>query len=258
MAEPTSRAQFLNGVISVVVVVALLILIWKIAIIVFQPASFLVPAPEAVWEALVTKQHYLFSNAMITFLEMVLGLFAGAVSGILVALVLAQSRFLDRFLTPVVVTSQTLPVFAIAPLLVIWFGLGMGSKVVMASLIIFFPIVSAFYDGLKSTPQTWLDLARTWRASRLQTLLHFRVPAALPSLGSGLKIAATIAPIGAVVGEWAGASGGLGFVMLQANARIETDVVFAAILMLAVSAVFLRFCVSFAVDRLVFWSGKSI
>ena len=256
MAPSTSRSRLFSGLTGVVTVILLLILVWKSAIVIFEPPGFLVPSPESVWQAIITKRHYLFSNAIITMVEMVLGLISGAVLGILVALVLVQSQLLDRFLTPVVVASQTLPVFAIAPLLVIWFGLGLGSKIVMATLIIFFPVVSSFYDGLQSTPRTWLDLARTWQVSRFQTLIHFKVPAALPSLGSGLKIAATIAPIGAVVGEWAGASGGLGFVMLQANARIETDVVFAAILVLAVSAVLLRFCVSFAVDRMVFWSGK--
>ncbi len=125
---------------------------------------------------------------------------------------------------PVVVTTQTLPVFAIAPILVIWFGFGIGSKIVMASLIIFFPVASSFYDGLKQTSRTRLDLGRSWGASRSQLLRFMRIPAAMPSLMSGLKVAATIAPIGAIVGEWAGAAGGLGFVMLQANARTQTDV----------------------------------
>ena len=249
--------KLFKGVPYALFVLLVLVLGWKLAVVIFEPPKFLVPSPEAVWAVMVGQKDYLFTHALITFQEMVLGLVIGSMVGILVALLLVQFRVLDRFLKPVIITSQTLPVFAIAPLLVIWFGLGLGSKIVMASLIIFFPVASALYDGLRSTPKSWLDLAVIWNASPLQTLLRIRLPAAMPSLASGLKIAATIAPIGAVVGEWAGAAGGLGFIMLQANARVQTDVVFAAILVLALSAVLLRFLVTILTDELFFWSGKS-
>ena len=256
MPDNKSTAQVPAAAGAAIVILGL-VAIWKIAVLIFQPAPFLLPPPEAVAKVFATKYAYLAAHSWITMVEMVLGLVAGVLAGIVVALLLANAKRLDRFLMPIVVTSQTLPVFAIAPLLVIWFGLGMGSKIVMAMLIIFFPVASAFYDGLKTTPRTYLDLARTWNASRAQTLLYARLPAALPSLASGMRIAATIAPIGAVVGEWAGASGGLGFVMLQANARVETDMVFAAVIVLAVSAYVLRYLVSLVVDRLVFWSAHA-
>src|SRR5680860_896988 len=186
---------------------------------------------------------------------MILGLVIGSFMGIVIALGLSQFAILERYLMPVVVATQTLPVFAIAPLLVIWFGFGIGSKIVMASLIIFFPVASAFYDGLKSTPAVWLDLGKSCGATPFQMLLHLRIPAALPSLMTGLKVAATIAPIGAIVGEWAGARGGLGFVMLQANARTQIDLVFAALVLLAVSAFILRWLVVQFADRAVWWAG---
>lgn len=186
------------------------------------------------------------------------GFLVGSLAGIFIALLLSQFKILDRYLMPLVVVTQTLPVFAIAPLLVIWFGFGIGSKIVMAALIIFFPVASAFYDGLKSTSSTWLDLAQSWKMSRFQTLLYFRIPAALPSLMTGLKVAATIAPIGAVVGEWAGAAGGLGFVMLQANARTQTDVVFASLVLLALSAWALRWIIVQLADHFVWWSSTKV
>ncbi len=256
MKIPNLQNRLLAGIPGAVVVPIVLILVWKLSVTVLEPPAFLVPPPEAVWKVLIEQSDYLLTHAIITFQEMMLGLAIGSAFGVLVALILAHSRIVEQFLKPVIVASQTLPVFAIAPLLVIWFGLGLGSKVVMASLIIFFPVASALYDGLKSTPQTWLDLAKLWRVSPWQLLLHIRLPAALPSLASGLKIAATLAPIGAIVGEWAGAAGGLGFVMLQANARVQTDMVFAAILVLAVSAVLLRLIVTLITDRLLFWSNK--
>ena len=165
-------------------------------------------------------------------------------------------RSSQRLILPAIVTTQTLPVFAIAPLVVIWFGFGMPSKVFMAALITFFPVASAFHDGLSSTRREWLDLARGWAAGDLSTLLRIRVPAALPSLATGLKVAATLAPIGAIVGEWAGASAGLGYVMLQANARLQTDMVFACLVLLAAMAWLLRAAVALAADRIVFWKDS--
>ena len=141
------------------------------------------------------------------------------------------------------VISQAIPVFALAPVLVLWLGYGMASKVAMASLIIFFPVATSFYDGLRRTEPGWLDLARTMNASRWSALRRVRIPAALPSLASGLRVAAAVAPIGAVVGEWVGSSAGLGHLMLHANARLQVDLMFAALGTLALMALALYFAV---------------
>ena len=239
-------------------VCAFLLVLWQAAIWFFDPPQYLFPSPLAVTKVLVGNFSYLLTNMAVTVQEMLLGFLVGSLGGILVALLLSQFPVLDRYLMPLVVLTQTLPVFAIAPLLVIWFGFGIGSKIVMASLIIFFPVAVAFYEGLKSTSHTWLDLAQSWGMSDLQTLLHFRIPAALPSLMTGLKVAATIAPIGAIVGEWAGAAGGLGFVMLQANARTQTATVFASLVLLGFSAWVLRWIVVKLADRFVWWSAVKI
>jgi putative hydroxymethylpyrimidine transport system permease protein len=148
--------------------------------------------------------------------------------------------------TPIVVTSQALPVFAIAPVLVLWFGFGLASKIVMATTIIVFPVASSFYDGLTRTDEGLLDLATLYRATPLQRLAVIRVPAAMPGLVSGLRMAATVAPIGAIIGEWVGASSGLGLVMMQANAHFQTDFMFAALAVLVALSLALRL----AVDRL--------
>ena len=142
----------------------------------------------------------------------------------------------------------------LAPLLVLWFGFGLASKVVMATLVIFFPVTAAFSDGLRRTELEWLDLARTMGASPAALLRHVRLPAARPAFGSGLRVATAIAPIGAVVGEWVGASAGLGYVMLNANARIQTDVMFAALFVLAMVAILLWVAVDRALRRVLFWA----
>lgn len=154
---------------------------------------------------------------------------------------------------PLLLLSQAVPVFALAPLLVLWFGFGIASKVVMAVLVIFFPVTAAFADGLRRTAPGWLDLARTMGASPLAILRHVRLPAAMPAFGAGLRIATAIAPIGAVIGEWVGASAGLGYVMLNANARIETDVMFAALFVLALMTVLLWTLVDRLLRRLLYW-----
>lgn len=228
---------------------------WQAAVVAFRPPAYLLPSPAAVALVFARDGGYLAFHALTTLGEMIAGLAVGAAAGVAIALVLTRFPLAERFAMPAIVTTQTLPVFAIAPLIVIWFGFGAGSKVAMAALIIFFPVASAFHDGLKATETAWLDLVRGWGASPAQTLMKVRIPAALPALSSGLKIAATLAPIGAIVGEWAGASGGIGYVMLQANARVQTDTVFACLVILAVSAFLLRHAVAAACDRLVFWRG---
>ena len=162
------------------------------------------------------------------------------------ALLMALLPPLQPWLLPILVLGQTIPVFALAPLLVLWFGYGLASKVVMAILIIYFPVTAALFDGLRRTEPGWLDLARTMGATRWRTLYHLRLPAALPAFGSGLRIATAVAPIGAVVGEWVGSSAGLGYLMLHANARLQIDLMFAALIVLMAIALALYV----AVDRL--------
>jgi putative hydroxymethylpyrimidine transport system permease protein len=156
---------------------------------------------------------------------------------------------------PVLIASQAVPVFAIAPLLVLWLGYGMGSKIAMATLIIYFPVTANFYDGLRHTPPGWLDLARVMAPAsrRWAVLWHIAIPAALPALASGLRVAAAVAPIGAVLGEWVGSSAGLGYLMLHANSRMQVDLMSAALLVLAALAVGLYFTVDASLKRLLPW-----
>jgi putative hydroxymethylpyrimidine transport system permease protein len=162
-------------------------------------------------------------------------------------------RTARQWLLPVMVVSQALPVFALAPILVLWLGYGTGSKVAMATLIIYFPVTAAFFDGLRRTELGYLDMARTMGASRWAILRQIRIPAALPSFASGLRVATAVAPIGAIVGEWVGSSGGLGYLMLHANGRMQIDVMFASLFVLAVIAVVLYFAVDALLKRLLHW-----
>jgi putative hydroxymethylpyrimidine transport system permease protein len=250
---PARIYAILAWVFRAAAVFAALIAVWWVSVAIFQPPGYLLPGPMAVWHSIVGQWSYLSFHASITLLEMVLGLAAGTVLGVGTASLMALHRPAHAVLYPVLVASQALPVFAIAPLLVIWLGFGLASKVAMATLIIYFPVASAFHDGLRRTDPMLLDLARLHRASRWQTFRLIQLPAALPALGSGLRVAAAIAPIGAVVGEWVGASAGIGFVMLQANARMQTDTVFASLVLLGLSAVALRLITDVLTRRLTPW-----
>jgi putative hydroxymethylpyrimidine transport system permease protein len=183
---------------------------------------------------------------------LVLGCLLGCVSAVLVA----SSPPVRRWLMPVLVVSQAIPVFALAPALVLWLGYGLLSKVAMATLIIYFPVTAAFFDGLRRTDPGWLDLARTMGGSRWRILRHVRIPAALPALSSGIRVATAVAPIGAIVGEWVGSSAGLGYLMLQSNARLQIDVMFAALLVLALMAVGLYFIVDAGLRRILPWQAE--
>ena len=147
---------------------------------------------------------------------------------------------------PMMVLSQALPVFALAPLLTLWLGYGLWPKILMALLIIYFPVTSAFFDGLMNTPKGMLDLSRVMNGTSWRIMLNLRIPAAIPGLASGLRLAAVYAPIGAIIGEWVGASEGLGYLMLLANGRAKIDLMFAALIVL----VFMTLILHWLIDRL--------
>jgi len=230
-----------------------LLVIWQWLVILTGVPSFILPGPLSVFWALSEHGSLLLDHALVTLTEMILGLLLGSLLGLLSALSLSWFKTLRGWLLPVLVISQAIPVFALAPVLMLWFGFGMASKIVMTTLIIYFPVTAACYDGLRHTFQGWLDLAAIMGAGRRSQLLRIRLPAALPALASGLRVATSVAPIGAVVGEWVGSSSGLGYLMLHANARMQVDLMFAALLVLAVLAVTLYFLVDLGVRKAMPW-----
>ncbi|AWK87037.1 ABC transporter permease [Azospirillum thermophilum] len=235
------------------VTAAVLLGLWQAVVTLTGLPRFILPGPLLVADALQRQAPLLLGHALTTLAEMLLGLLFGVALGMASALALASFRTARRWLMPVLVVSQAIPVFALAPLLVLWLGYGMASKVAMATLIIYFPVTTALFDGLRRTDPGWLDLARTMGASPRATLLTIRLPAALPAFWSGLRVAAAVAPIGAVIGEWVGSSSGLGYLMLHANARMQIDLLFAALLILGLCAVALYAAVDALGRRVLPW-----
>ncbi|MDI2113314.1 ABC transporter permease [Commensalibacter nepenthis] len=231
-----------------------LFLLWQGIHLFLHIPPYLLPSPYSVFIAFKDNQALLWNAAFITFNETILGLILGCGLGMILALMMSLIPFIRQWLMPIILISQSIPTFALAPLLVLWFGFGVSSKVVMAMIMIFFPVTSAFFDGLTRTPTGWIELGKTMNASPLRQLLYIRIPAALPSFASGLRIAAAIAPIGAVVGEWVGASSGLGFLMQNANSRFQTDLMFAALFLLSLMTICLWGTVTIATTKLIPWA----
>lgn len=245
--------RWLNATVRPLVIAIVLIGGWEAFVRLTGQPKFILPAPSDVAAQVVARWDVLVVHFGVTAFEIVFGLLCGALLGGLAALTLAYFRGARQWLLPPLVVSQAVPVFALAPVLTLWVGYGMASKIAMAALIIFFPVTAAFFDGLRRTEPGWLDQAQVMGASRWRTLVHIQVPAALPACASGLRVAAAFAPIGAIVGEWVGASSGLGYLMLHANGRGQVDVMFAALVLLAAFSVTLYFAIDHALRWLLPW-----
>jgi putative hydroxymethylpyrimidine transport system permease protein len=222
----------------------LIVLAWEAAVQWCDMPRYIIPAPSAILTVTVNRFGLLMGHAMVTLAEVLLGfVLAGAVSALL-AVAITFSRTVERTLMPLIIASQTIPVFALAPLLILWFGYGMGSKVVMAAVIVFFPIVINAVNGLRSVDPDLVDLMKILEATDWQIFIKVKIPASLPFVFAGLKIGVAVSVIGAVIGEWVGSREGLGYLMIHANAQLKTELVFACILMLSLMGIFLYALVS--------------
>lgn len=230
-----------------------LLFFWELLVRLTGVPHYILPGPLKVYHALVLHWSVLLEHMLVTMTEIILGLVLGTVLGSLCALTMILSPLLKRWLLPVLVMSQAIPVFALAPILVLWLGYGMASKVAMAVLIIFFPVTSSFYHGMQRTEEELLEMARIMGAGYRSILRYIVIPHAMPAFAGGLRVAAAVAPIGAIVGEWVGSSKGLGFYMLHANARMQVDKMFAALFLLALASVVLYFVVDYLLVKLIYW-----
>lgn len=235
--------------------------LWQVTVLLTAAPHFILPSPWRVAQAGYHSRVVIAENAWVTASEVLLGLLIGTVLGVVTAIQLALSKTAARLILPILVFTQAVPVFALAPLLTLWFGYGMGSKIVMAVLIIYFPVTSAFHDGLTQSDSGYRDLSISMGAEKWRFMRYIQIPNALPSLGSGLRLAAVYAPIGAVIGEWVGASKGLGYLMLLANGRAKIDLMFASLIVLACLTVILHCAVGAVASKLTLYAqgapGKS-
>lgn len=234
-------------------VVALLV-IWEVVTRGFGVPGYILPAPSVIVVSLVDKWAILWPAALVTLLETISGFLLSAFIGITLAVVITSSVFLRNNLMPLIVALQLIPVIAIAPVILIWAGYGLASKIVIAFIISLFPVVINTSVGLLSIERELVDLFRSLRAPRLALFFKAQVPNSLPYIFTGLRVSITLAMIGAVVGEFVGGSKGLGYLIVVGTSNLETDFVFAGIALLAVGG-YLLFGLLETIERYVIpWS----
>ena len=228
---------------------------WEFIVDVFDVPVIILPPPSAIvvsfWQILLAGE--LGVHLAVTMFEVIAGFVLGAVSGLLLGFAVALSPLAERLFYPYVVAFQTVPKVAVAPIVVIWFGYGMSSKVVITAMIAFFPVLANAIVGLRSAPQDQVDMMMSYTASRWQVFRMVRLPASLPYIFVGLDVAIVLSVIGAIVGEFVGAKAGLGFLILQKNFNFDMAGTFVVLIVLSVIGVGLHEIVNRVQRRIVFW-----
>jgi putative riboflavin transport system permease protein len=242
------------GVISLVSALVL----WELAARYAGLPAFMLPSPGQVWDRFILslQDGSLLRHTAVTMFEILVGLALGFSAASILGYLLAKSRSVERLLSPYIVASQAIPIVAIAPLLVIWFKTGLTSKVLICALIVFFPVLINTIVGLRSVPEELQDLMRSLQATRWQMVRYLEVPSALPVMLGGARISATLAVIGAVVGEFAGADRGLGFLINVGRGQYDTALVFVAVFTLVLMALSLYGLVVLIEARLLSWRER--
>ena len=243
------RGRAVLGWLLPLATLALLVVAWHVATVLAGWEEWLVPSPVDVWHSLVDARELLPEHVWRTLLETLLGFGLAILVGIPLGTAIAYSRFLERTIYPVLLALNAVPKVAIAPILVLWMGFGIGPKVVIAFLLCVFPIVISTATGVRSTPPELIELIRSLSASPAQVFLKVRFLAALPHVFVGLKVAISLAVIGAVIGEFVGADKGLGHVIIASGSNVNTSLAFAAMVLLALMSIVLFYALV-ALERL--------
>ena len=227
-----------------------LILIWEFVVWFLDIQRWLLPPPTIIFQELIDSIGLLSRHAGVTLLEIIMGFAVSLMIGVALASGIVWSRTMERSIYPIIIASQTIPIFTLAPLLIIWVGTDIFSKVIVVVLFTFFPLVVSLVTGLRSVDSESVDMFRTLGATNAQIFRKLMIPTALPNFFAGMKVAVVVSVIGAVIGEWVGASAGLGWLMKLSGPQFQTARVFAAIVVLSVVAITL-FSVIVAIEK---WS----
>jgi len=250
--RPNAGVAFLRR-LTPIAGIAVFLAIWQSGVVVYQVPAYLLPPPTMIAQTFVDEFPRLLRHGWITTYEMLGGYALAVAIAIPLAIAITSSKRFDEFVMPTMLFFQVVPKVAIAPLFLVWFGVGTTPKVLVAFLISFFPIVIDAAVGLRSMSPEMNDLARSMGASRMQVFAQFRLPTSLPYLFSGLKVAATLAIAGAVVGEFVGADKGLGYLLLTTNSNMETSLMFATIVALTIIGLAFFYLVEFVESLLIPW-----
>ena len=251
------RSSQLRRTVKIVLTLVIFAVLWELACRVFKVPTYLVPKPSDIALRLYDKRGLYLGQTWVTLYETVAGFLLADLVGIVAAALVVMIPSLRDVIMPLLLIAQIVPKVAIAPILLIWFGYGLVPKILVAFLVAFFPVVVNTASGLISVEPELLDLGRSLEASRWQTFWKFRIPAALPDLFSGMKIAITLAVIGAVIGEFIGGNRGLGYLIIIANQELDTPLAFAALFILSVGGILLYGAIELLERLLIPWAAPA-
>lgn len=237
--RPVRALRHLRANLPPILLILAILVAWEWAVAAFDVPKGILPAPSAIAFVLVDKWARFADNLGVTLIEILWGFVLGLAFGVGSAILIFYSRLFERTVYPIIVISQVVPIFAIAPLLIIWFGFGMTPKIIITAIVVFFPITVNMVVGLRSTDRGVINLMRSYRASEWQIFRYVRLPTALPLLFAGIQTGITYSVIGAVIAEWVGSDKGIGNLMITANSISRTDIVFASILLVGAVGILL-------------------
>jgi ABC-type nitrate/sulfonate/bicarbonate transport system permease component len=249
----TTQSRILSRAVTPLIYVVV-VGVWEAAVRIFHVPGWILPAPSAIAAISAVWAPELALNSFVTLRETLVGFFVSLVLSIPLAIIIAFTSVSRRIIYPILLGLQSVPKVALAPLVILWLGIGNWPKIVIVILVCFFPILVNLVAGFEATPQAMLDLMHSLRASRWAIFRRLRVPIATPYLFTGCKIAITFAVIGAVIGEFVAAQEGLGYLILISTAQSQTSLAFAAIILLTVISVILFYSIEFFEKRLVTWT----
>jgi ABC-type nitrate/sulfonate/bicarbonate transport system permease component len=222
----------LRAVAAPLLLMALIIALWQFLVWLLEIQAYVLPAPSAIAAEIISERAVIFSQLKVTLFEIFAGYLLAVAVGFVLSVLIVYLPAFRRGVLPLIVASQTIPVIAIAPILVIWFGYNALPRIIITALVAFFPLTVNFVTGLQSVSAEFINFFHSLNASEAQIFRKLRFPAALPNVFAGLKVASTLAVIGATIGEWVGASAGLGYLMSQDSAQLNTTRVFASLVVL--------------------------
>jgi NitT/TauT family transport system permease protein len=233
--------------------IVLIVAVWALACWLANIPTVVLPTPDKVLRALVVRRDLLLEESWITLKETLYGFLMALVVGLPLAVAVANSRPLNLMFYPLLIALQSVPKVALAPMILVWLGTGLESKLAIVWLVAFFPIIVDTAAGLRATPKELLELARSLNASAMQIFLKVQLPAALPFVVTGAKVAITLAVIGAVIGEFVGSSDGLGFLLQSATSQLDTPLAFAALFALSALGIFVYALVGLGERMMASW-----
>jgi ABC-type nitrate/sulfonate/bicarbonate transport system permease component len=224
----------IRGIATPLLLTVVILAAWEIAVRLLAIPRYVLPTPSQIAGEIVVDRSMIFGQLAVTLIEIACGYALSAVVGFCLSVLIVYSAAFRRGVLPLIVASQTIPVIAMAPLLVIWFGYNAVPRIIITALVAFFPLTISFVTGLQAIEPEFINFFRSLKANEAQIFFKLRLPAALPNIFGGLKVATTLAVIGATIGEWVGASAGLGYLMAQDTAQLNTTRVFASLVVLGI------------------------